>query len=101
MIKISIIIPVYNVEKYLDKCIFSCVNQTLEEIEVIVINDASPDACNSIMNKYQREYPNKIINIFLDKNLRQGGARNKGIKIARGEYLCFVDGDDYIAYDTC
>lgn len=101
MIKVSIIVPVYNVEQYLEKCLFSCVNQTLEEIEVIVINDASPDNSDRIMKKFQKIYPMKMVTIYLDKNLRQGGARNRGIKAARGEYLCFVDGDDYIELTTC
>lgn len=101
MIKVSIIIPVYNVEQYLEKCLFSCVNQTLEEIEVIVINDASPDNSDRIMKKFQKVYPTKMVTIYLEKNLKQGGARNRGIKVARGEYLCFVDGDDYIELSTC
>ena len=101
MVKISIIIPVYNVEKYLDKCIESCVNQTLDEVEVIIINDASLDNSDIIMKKYAEKYPNKVVNIFLTKNIKQGGARNKGINIARGKYLCFVDGDDFIDKTMC
>lgn len=101
MVKISIIIPVYNVEKYLRKCLESCVNQTMKEIEVIVINDDSPDNSKIIMEEYQQKYPQKVVNIFLNKNVRQGGARNIGIKRAKGEYLCFVDGDDYIDETMC
>jgi len=96
MIKVSIIIPVYNVELYLNKCLNSCVNQTLKEIEIIVINDASPDKSDKIMNQYAQKYPEKIINIFLKENLKQGGARNIGINKAQGKYLCFVDVDGYI-----
>lgn len=101
MIKVSIIIPVYNVELYLNKCLNSCVNQTLKEIEIIVINDASPDKSDKIMNQYAQKYPEKIINIFLKENLKQGGARNIGINKAQGKYLCFVDGDDYIDKKMC
>lgn len=101
MIKVSIIIPIYNVEKYLEKCLDSCLNQTLEEIEVIAVCDASPDHSSVIMKKYERKYPGKIINVFLNENLKQGGARNKGIEIAKGKYICFVDGDDYIDYTMC
>lgn len=101
MIKVSIIIPVYNVELYLDKCLDSCVNQTLEEIEIIIINDASPDKSDIIMYQYAKKYPKKIINIFLKENLKQGGARNVGINKAQGKYLCFVDGDDYIDRKMC
>lgn len=101
MIKVSIIIPVYNVEQYLDKCLDSCVRQSLSEVEVIIINDASPDCSDVIMHKYAEMYPDKIRNVFLEKNIRQGGARNIGIQMAQGEYLCFVDGDDYIAETMC
>ena len=101
MIEVSIIIPVYNVEKYLDRCLESCVQQSMDEIEIIVVNDASPDDSDEIMQKYAKSYPNKIRNVFLDKNIRQGGARNVGIRMARGKYLCFVDGDDYIAETMC
>ena len=101
MIKVSIIIPVYNVDLYLEKCLNSCVNQTLKEIEIIVINDASPDTSDRIMREFECKYPQKIVNIFLHKNLKQGGARNIGINKARGKYLCFVDGDDYIDKTMC
>lgn len=101
MIKVSIIIPVYNVEIYLPACLDSCVNQSLEEIEIIVINDASPDYCSKIMEDYGSRYPDKIVNVLLKTNIKQGGARNLGIKMARGKYLCFVDGDDYIDRRMC
>lgn len=101
MIKVSIIIPVYNVEQYLNKCLESCVKQSLQEIEVIVINDASPDCSGEIMHKFGELYPDKIRNVFLETNIRQGGARNVGIMMARGKYLCFVDSDDYIDEMMC
>ncbi|NLO09328.1 MAG: glycosyltransferase family 2 protein [Clostridiales bacterium] len=101
MIKVSIIIPVYNVEKTLRQCLDSCVNQTLQEIEIIVVDDKSPDNSHLIIREYVSKYPDKVIGIFLDKNMRQGGARNVGIRKARGKYIKFVDSDDYIDLDTC
>lgn len=101
MKKISVIVPVYNVEKYLEKCLDSLIGQTLEEIEIIVINDASPDKSNIIMKKYQTKYPDKIKCIYLEKNLSQGGARNKGIQASEGEYITFVDSDDFVDSNMC
>lgn len=96
MKKISVVIPVYKAEKYLDKCIGSCINQTLKNFEVILVNDASPDNSALIMEKYETEYPDIIKCIYLKDNIRQGGARNIGIRIAEGDYLCFLDADDYL-----
>ncbi|MDE6568600.1 MAG: glycosyltransferase [Lachnospiraceae bacterium] len=101
MVKVSIIIPVYKAEDYLEQCINSCLNQTMKDIEIILINDASPDNSGKIMKRYSEIYPEKIISIFLKENIRQGGARNRGIEIAKGEYLCFVDADDYIDETMC
>lgn len=98
---ISIIIPVYNVEKYLKKCIESCISQTLSNIEIIIINDCSPDNCDKIMHEYELRYPELIKCIYLKENIKQGGARNRGLEIAQGEYILFVDSDDYIAEDMC
>lgn len=98
---ISIIIPVYNVEEYLRKCLDSCINQTFNDIEVIVVNDCSPDNSDKIMKEYEKKYPDIIKCLYLTKNLRQGGARNKGLEIAEGEYILFVDSDDYVANDMC
>ena len=93
---VSIIIPVYNVEKYLRTCLDSLVSQTLENIEIICVNDASPDNSLAILREYE-ERDKRIIVIDLKKNLRQGGARNRGIKIARAKYIAFVDSDDWVA----
>ncbi|CEK31312.1 glycosyl transferase [[Clostridium] sordellii] len=94
-IKVSIIVPVYNVKPYLNKCMDTLVNQTLNEIEIIVVNDGSTDGSIDIIKKYKEKYPNKIV--VIDKgNEGVGEARNSGIKIAKGEYLGFVDSDDYI-----
>lgn len=99
--KISIIVPVYNVEKYLARCIDSLIHQTLSDIEIILVNDASPDNSLSIMKKYQKQDPNRIIIIDSKINRKQGGARNLGLKKARGEYICFVDSDDWVEKKFC
>lgn len=98
MIKVSVIVPVYNVEKYLEKCLHSLVNQTFNEYEVIVVNDESPDNSQEIIDKYVKKYPN-IIKTFFQKNGGQGSARNLGIKKAIGKYIMFVDSDDSIEND--
>lgn len=96
--KVSIIVPVYNVEKYIDKCLNSLVNQTLKEIEIIVVNDGSPDNSQKIIDKYVKKYPNKIKS-YIKKNGGQGSARNYGLKKANGEYIGYVDSDDFIEKD--
>lgn len=93
MIKVSVIVPVYNVEKYILKCINSIVNQTLEDIEIIVVNDGTKD--NSI-KLIEDNFNDKRIKIFSKKNGGLASARNFGIKQARGKYLFFVDSDDFI-----
>ena len=93
-IKFSIIIPVYNVEKYIDKCLQSITNQTFKDFEVVCINDESKDASLSILEEYARK--DKRFKIFSQKNQGQGIARNNGIKIASGKYIVFVDPDDWI-----
>lgn len=91
----SIIVPCYNVEKYLPRCLDSLVDQTLENIEIICINDGSPDCCIDILNDYHARYPEKII--VIDKE-NEGVWRGRfdAIAIARGEYIGFVDSDDYV-----
>lgn len=96
MKNISVIIPVYNAEKYIDRCVQSLILQTLENIEFIFVNDCSTDTSLKILTKYQEEYPETIKVLSLPKNMRQGAARNAGIKIAQGEYLGFVDADDWV-----
>lgn len=95
MIKVSVIVPIFNAEKYLKRCLESLVNQTLKEIEIILINDASEDNSINIINEYEEKYPKKIQVINLEENVRQGGARNKGLDIAKGEYIGFIDSDDW------
>lgn len=97
MIKISVIVPVYNMEIRLKKCIDSLVNQTLKDIELIIVNDGSKDNSLKIIKEYQKTHNN--IKIIDKKNGGIGAARNDGIKIATGEYIAFVDSDDYIELD--
>ncbi|SCM83675.1 hypothetical protein KL86SPO_70533 [uncultured Sporomusa sp.] len=101
MATVSVIIPVHNVEKYLRKCLESCCTQTLPDVEVIVVNDASPDHSAEIMREYRQRFPDTVRCLYLNENIKQGGARNRGLDIAKGEYVTFVDGDDYIAPDFC
>ena len=96
-IKVSVIVPVYNVEPYLDKCLNSLGNQTLKDIEVIVVNDDSPDNSAKIISKYEKLFP--TIKGYKKKNGGVSDARNFGIEKATGEYIAFVDGDDYVTYD--
>ena len=99
MPKVSVIVPVYNVEQYVEKCLETLVNQTIEDIEIIVVNDGSTDNSKNIIKKYVEKYPKKVI--YLEKE--NGGlsdARNYGIPYANGEYIAFLDSDDYIVLDT-
>lgn len=98
MAKISIIVPAFNVEKYIGKCLDSLVNQTLKDIEIICINDCSTDDTLAIMQRYA-ETDERIRIIDLKENLRQGGARNRGIVCASSPYVAFVDSDDWVQED--
>ncbi len=93
--KISIIVPVYNVEEYIDRCLASLVNQSLEDVEIIIVNDGSPDNSQSIIDKYVKKNPKKIKS-FIQENGGQGSARNFGLQQATGEYIAYVDSDDWI-----
>jgi len=94
--RFSIIIPVYNVEKYIRRCMESVMNQTFRDYEVIVVNDETPDNSMAIVQEYVNAFPG-MIQVIHQKNTRQGGARNNGVSKARGEYILFVDSDDYVA----
>ena len=94
--KISVIVPVYNVENYLEKCLNSLVNQTLQEIEILVINDGSTDNSQKIIEVFQSKFPQKI-KTFAKENGGLSDARNYGIDRATGEFLAFVDSDDYVS----
>ena len=98
-IKVSIIVPVYKVEKYLRRSMDTLVNQTLDGVEVICINDGSPDNCLSILKEYKEKYPDKNIVIIDKQNEGVWKGRFDGIKVARGEYIGFTDSDDYVALD--
>ena len=96
--KLSIIVPVYNVEKYLKRCLNSLVNQSLDDIEVICINDGSKDNSLKILRDYEKKYPDKII--VIDKeNEGVWKGRFDGVKKASGEFIGFVDSDDYVNED--
>ena len=97
--KLSIIVPVYVVEKFVDKCLNSLVKQSLKEIEVIVVNDGTKDNSQKIIDKYVKKYPDKIKS-YIKENGGQGSARNIGIEKARGEYISFVDSDDWLDLDA-
>lgn len=97
MIKVSIIIPVFNKEKYLEKCLKSVLDQTLEEKEIICIDDGSQDLSCKILEKYETEIEN--FKLVKQENKGAGAARNLGIGIAKGEYICFIDADDYYAHN--
>ena len=99
MIKVSVIVPVYNVEKYIDKCLNSLVKQTLKDIEIIVVNDGSPDNSQKIIDKYVDKYPDKIKS-YIKENGGQGSARNLGLEYASGEYISFIDSDDWLDLDA-
>lgn len=95
---ISVVVPVYNIEEYLTKCLDSILNQTYENIEIVLVNDGSTDSTGQIADNYQGKYPNRIKCLHLEN----GGvlrARLKGIAVATGEWIGFVDGDDEIEAD--
>ena len=95
MQKVSVIVPFYNVEGYIEKCLDTLVNQTLKDIEIILVNDGSTDRSIEIVNKFLRRYPEKLV--YLEKE--NGGlsdARNYAIPYTKGEYIAFLDSDDYV-----
>lgn len=96
--KVSVIIPVYNVELYLERCVESVLNQTLFNFEVILVDDGSPDKCPDICDHYASVYDN--VKVVHKKNGGLASARNAGIKVASGEYILFVDSDDWIDVNT-
>lgn len=95
MIKVSVIVPVYNVEKYLGKCLQSLAEQTLEELEILIINDGSTDNSQEIIDHYHQKYPEKIRS-FSKENGGLSDARNFGLDRASGDFIGFVDSDDYV-----
>ncbi|MBQ9071775.1 MAG: glycosyltransferase [Bacilli bacterium] len=97
MIKYSIIIPIYNTEKFLKKCIDSVINQTLKDYEIILVNDGSKDNSEKIVKDYLKKYGN--IKYIKQENKGLSVARNIGVKNAQGEYILFLDSDDYLNKD--
>lgn len=95
MAKVSVIVPVYNTEKYLKRCMDALVHQTLEDIEIIAVNDGSTDSSIEILKKYESEFPTKV-RVITKKNGGQATARNLGIREATGEFIGFADSDDYV-----
>ena len=93
--KLSIIIPVYNSQKYLNRCLDSILGQKITDYEIIIINDGSTDLSQNIIDEYKNKFPN-IINNFILPNGGQGRARNYALDVAQGKYIGFVDSDDYI-----
>lgn len=97
--KFSFVVPIYNVEQYLDRCIKSILDQTYDDYEVILVDDGSTDSSYSVCEKYACEYPR--IKLYTKVNGGLSDARNFGLDKALGEYIIFVDSDDYIAPTTC
>lgn len=93
--KFSVIVPVYNVEKYLAKCIESIVNQTNQDFELLLVNDGTKDNSQKIIDEYVVKYPNKVYG-FIKENGGLSDARNYGVEKAKGEYIIFIDSDDYV-----
>lgn len=101
MPKVSIIVPIYNVEKYIDRCMQTLINQTLQDIEIIMVDDGSPDNCPKLCDEYAQK--DNRIKVIHKKNGGLSDARNAGLNIATGEYIAFIDSDDYTsteAYET-
>lgn len=94
--RFSIIVPVYNVEKYLERCLNSLVNQTYKNIEIICINDGSTDNSPSILEKFKNSHPSTNITVISQKNEGLSSARNKGLSFAKGDYVSFIDSDDWV-----
>ena len=97
MVKLSVIVPVYNTEKYLRKTLDSLVNQTFKDLEIIIVNDGSTDGSKKIIDEYEKKYKN--IKAYHLKNGGVSIARNTGIKKASGKYITFLDSDDYVDLD--
>lgn len=96
---ISIIVPVYNTENYLEKCLYSLVNQTYKNIEIIIIDDGSPDNSMNIIQKFV--LADNRVKVISQKNQGLSGARNTGMNNTNGDYIMFIDSDDWIEIDTC
>lgn len=98
MVKISVIVPVYNTQKYLNECLNSLINQTFQDIEIICINDGSTDDSLEVLNEFSKK--DNRIKIVTQKNSGLSASRNHGIELSKGEYIYFIDSDDYIELNT-
>ena len=94
---VSIIVPIYNVEQYISKCIESILAQTYRDFELILVDDGSPDMCGTICDEYART--DSRVYVIHQENKGLSAARNAGISLAKGEYISFIDGDDYVEKD--
>lgn len=95
---VSVVLPIYNVEKYLNRCVESVVNQSYKNLEIILVDDGSPDNCPALCEDWAKK--DSRIKVVHKENAGLGYARNTGIENATGEYICFFDSDDYIALDA-
>lgn len=95
--RVSVIVPVYNAENYIERCLYYLISQTIKDIEIIIVNDGSTDNTITIVEKIAKK--DGRIKILEQENKLQGSARNKGLSIAKGEYIGFCDADDYIDYE--
>lgn len=96
---ISVVVPIYNVEKYIEKCIDSIINQTYTNLEIILVDDGSPDKCGKICDEYAKR--DKRIKVIHKENGGVSSARNIGLDNLNGEYVTFIDADDYISNNYC
>ena len=99
--KLSIIVPVYNMaaDGKLEYCMNSLVGQTIMDYEIIAVDDASTDNSLEILQDYEKRYPDKVRVVHYEVNKRQGGAKNEGLKVATGEWIGFIDSDDWVTPD--
>ena len=93
MAKVSVIVPVYNGKKYINKCVNSILRQTFKDIEIILVEDGSTDNTLDILKEYEKRFSN--VKVIESSNLGAGGARNMGLDASHGEYILFVDADDF------
>jgi len=96
---VSVIVPVYNVEKYLSRCLDSILDQTFSDYEVVCINDCSSDNSQSILEQYKEKYPDKFSLFKNEENIGIGRTRERGIECSRGKWILFIDSDDYVCRD--
>lgn len=99
MPKVSVLVAVYNTEAYLDKCISSLISQTLSDIEMVCVDDASTDACGRMLDDYATK-ENRMVVVHNKENIGQACSRNIGIKLCHGDYICFLDSDDWLDPDS-